>query len=352
NSGNKGYFADNTTNVHSSMRNPHSSQKRYNYGHTTGSTHITLLPNANDKSIAANEPTNNINSERRKRNFVKEETIRKSVEESEQKKIEISSLPIRVSNLQVTDTLADKKFTLNYPQKSKEDKTGKTHKGIPLAYNIDYAFYFPVGRQQYSDLGPRTNTFLTNFAVFPMFRVYLNKKVSVELEPDLGAPQYTASLLVLNNKVNTINGSQAVTSQDSAIIRKLYYVNVPISIHYTVLKNFHVGTGLQFSKLYNGIGMFATKIDSSTNGYHTYIYTSIQNGNLKNTPVYEEIKHSEWRFLVDANYEWKKVIFGIRYNQSFSNFINTPVQAKNSAALFYVRFSDWKNKSAKKLLSE
>ena len=348
NSTNKKYFANKKTNVHSKNKSPNSNQKDNDNGYVKDRIHKAQLLKSTGKNVAVKKQKNNINLDSRKEDFVKEDGINKSDDQPQPQKIEISSSAIRMSKIKITDTLDDKKFAINCPQKAIEDKTNKTHKGIALALGIDYAYFFPVGKQQYSNLGTNgINNFLTNYALIPMFRVYLNKKTYVQLEAEIDAPQYTKSLLVVNNKVNSVNGSQAVSIQDSAIIKKLFYYNLPLSIHYSFFKNFYIGTGLQFSLLTNGVGMFGSKVDSSTNGYSTYIHTSFQNGNLKNDPAFKEIKSNEWRFLFDVNYEWQNIVFGIRYNQALSNFINTPVQAKNSAALFYVRFIFWKNKSAK-----
>jgi hypothetical protein len=129
-----------------------------------------------------------------------------------------------------------------------------------------------------------------------------------------------------------------------------------LSIHYSPFKNFYAGAGLQFSRLTNGVGLFEIKQYSSVNP-NFVIQTNSKIAGFKSNPVYEELKTNEFRFLLDANYQWKNLVLGTRYNQALSKFINVQIsstqvtQARNSSIQLYVRYILWKNKKMKELFA-
>jgi hypothetical protein len=294
-----------------------------------------------------------VNSDIMKEALAKEESIDKNDNFSDPKKIVISFITVRASKIKSADILDEKKTLINRSPENLNDNPNKIHHGVALVAGIGLNQFIPVGGQRYSGLNANgSNNVLTDYAPVPMLNLYFNKKLFVRLEAEINTPQYTRALTVLDKRTNVVNGYQTFTNQDSSILNTLFYFNLPLSIHYSLLKNLFVGAGLQFSMLTNGAGTFASKADSSLNGYNTYIYTSFQKGSLKNTPVYKELKRDEWRFLFDVDYQWKNFVFGVRYSQAVSNFISEPVQEKNSAALIYIRYLIWKNKNAKQLITK
>ncbi len=242
----------------------------------------------------------------------------------------------------------------------RDSAKNKKSKAVALAAGIGMNQLIPIAGQQYSKLNINGNSgVLTDYIPVPMLRLYLSRKLYIQLEAEINSPQFTKYLLLTNDpKTDTVGSSLIVSSQDSAIIRKLFYFNVPVSVHYSPFKNFYVGAGLQFSKLTNSVGTYASRNDTSTNGYSTYLLTSFKTGNLKNDPIHDEIKQSEWRFLFDVNYKWRNLELGLRYTQAFGNFIDSQisgtqvVQARNSSAKFYLRYILWNNKRAQKIFSK
>ena len=66
-----------------------------------------------------------------------------------------------------------------------------------------------------------------------------------------------------------------------------------------------------------------------------------------------QFKSSDWRYLLDLNYTWKKYSIGTRYTAGLNNYINThangnmlEVKDKNKAIQVYVRMNvlDWRKK--------
>lgn len=108
------------------------------------------------------------------------------------------------------------------------------------------------------------------------------------------------------------------------------------------------GQGLQYSRLTNGVGVFNSNYN--TNGVDSL---ASETKSVKGDSVYREIKTHEFRFLADANYNWRHFIFGLRYNQALSKFIHVEVspgqitQARNSSLQLYLRYILWDHRRKK-----
>ena len=216
--------------------------------------------------------------------------------------------------------------------------------------------FFTVGGQQQSSFnsGGITGT-LGDYIPVPMGRYYFNPKLYVQLEAQINTPQYTKkNLVAVSTPVDSIGATitgATITVQKSVSINKLFYFNVPLSVHYTVFDHLDLGGGLQYSRLTNGVGIF-------NNNYNTGGTDSLstETKSFKGDSVYREIKTHEFRFLVDANYTWEHFIFGIRYNQALSKFIHVEIspgqitQARNSSLQLYLRYILWDGRKKKALL--
>jgi hypothetical protein len=216
--------------------------------------------------------------------------------------------------------------------------------------------FFSVGGQQASswNSGGITGT-LGDYIPVPMVRYYFHPKLYVQLEVQINTPQYTKKNLVAVStpvdSIGTTTGGALITVQKSVSINKLFYFNIPLSLHYTVFGHLDIGTGLQYSRLTNGIGVFNNNFD--TGGTASL---STETKSFKGDSVYQKIKTHEFRFLVDVNYNWKHFIVGIRYNQALSKFIHVEIspgqitQARNSSLQLYLRYILWDGRKKKPLL--
>jgi hypothetical protein len=285
---------------------------------------------------------------------VSDELNKAKASEKEVQKIGISALVIQMAKRAMPDSLDPKMFTLNLLQKNLENNGKKRRTTLALAAGIGINQFFPIYGQFYSGINPEgQKSNLADYTPIPMLRIYFSKKIYLEVESEFNAPQFVKNdLTVTKGTTNTISSSVIFTARDSAKIQKLFYFDAPLSIHYSLFRNFYLGAGVQFSKLNNGAGFVFNRNDSSINGHYTYIYTSESIGNLNSSATYNEMKKNEWRFLIDINYQWKDLSLGIRFNQSISNFISSPAQEKNRAAVFYLRYTLWENRNCKSLLAK
>jgi hypothetical protein len=237
----------------------------------------------------------------------------------------------------------------------KEDSSNKErHDGFMVGIGLNQ--FFTVGSQQPSSYnsGGITGT-LGDYIPVPMVRYYFNPKLYVQLEAQINTPQYTRKNLVAQStpvdSIGTTTGGGAITLQQTVSINKLFYFNVPLSVHYTVFDRLDLGAGLQYSRLTNGVGVFNQNY--SAGGVDSFATAT---KSFKGDSIYKEIKTQEFRFLVDANYTWKRFILGVRYNQALSKFIHVEIspgqitQARNSSLQLYLRYILWDGRKKKALL--
>jgi len=209
--------------------------------------------------------------------------------------------------------------------------------------------FFPLGGQQSAYNSDGTSGTLSDYIPVPVLRYYFNRKLYVQLEAQINTPQATKKNLVISAPppdTSTLSGQRIASS---ASIQRLFYFNVPLSIHYTVFDHLDIGTGLQFSRLTNAIGSFDTTITPAVivNGPALTTVSSKAVKSFKGDALYQQIKSDEVRFLLDMSYTYQHVILGLRYNQALSKFVDIQVapgqiaQGRNSSLQLYGRYILW-----------
>ena len=208
--------------------------------------------------------------------------------------------------------------------------------------------FFTIGGQQAShyNSGGISGT-LGDYIPVPMVRYHFNRKFFIQLEAQFNSPQYTGkNLLISLPPLDSL--SPTVRRQSSVLIKKLFYFNVPLSLHYNIFRGLDLGAGIQLSRLSNGIGLFQDRtINIGPGGIPDSLSASSKS--FKGDTLYKKIKTTELRALLDASYTQGRFIFGIRYNQALSQFIHVQVapgqitQARNSSLQLYLRYVLWDN---------
>ncbi len=271
--------------------------------------------------------------------------------------IEITSAAIKFPNSKKTIDRADSVMKKQKAiSKVKNDSSVKKAiradsiqdaKGLLLALGLNQ--FFPVGNQEKSNFNSSgTSGGIGDYIPVPVARYYLHKWLYFQTELQFNTPQYTKTLLASQTTLG--NGSGVDTSK-SVFIKKLFYFNIPVSVHYSPLKNFYIGGGLQYSMLTNGVALFQNAKASAQNPVilpaNDTLLISAKLASFKNNPAYRELKTYEFRFLFDINYQWKPLTLGLRYNQAFTNFINVHVsnvtitQAHNASLQLFLRYTIW-----------
>jgi hypothetical protein len=214
--------------------------------------------------------------------------------------------------------------------------------------------FFRIGGQQASSFNSDglTGT-LGDYIPVPMIRYYFDNRLYVQLEAQINTPQYIKKDVVITAEVNdtTTDPTESITS--SVSVNKLFYFDLPLSIHYNLMGHFDLGAGLQFSRLTNGVGNFNQQIYSRASGALQSDSAGVKS--FKGDSLFKKIKTGEFRFLIDANYTWKHFIGGIRYNRALSDYIHVKIsatqqvtQARNSSLQLYLRYILWDGRKKKK----
>jgi hypothetical protein len=246
---------------------------------------------------------------------------------------------------------------ITFAKPNKATTRNKHSNGLALAAGLGLNQFFSIGGQQASGYNSNgTSNGVTDYIPVPMARLYFNKKTYIQVEAQFNTPQYTKNLLAKQVTTTDSLGTIPSSSQQSIFIKKLFYFNLPVSLHYSPMNNLYIGAGVQYARLSNGVGLFQnTKLGQGTTPDST-IFSKI--GSFKTDPVYKELKTTEWRFLLDANYQLNNWVLGIRYNQALRNFINITIssnqitQSRNSSLQLYLRYTIWNSKKTKAIFSK
>jgi len=248
-------------------------------------------------------------------------------------------------------TLAQKRADSVAAAGKKADSMQADHKGWVAGIGLNQ--FFSVDQQEQSNYNSSGTTGgIRDYIPVPMIRYYFSKKLFVQLEAQFNTPQYTKKdLLASESKVDTMTIPTAKL-QSVLYIKKLFYFNLPLSVHYSPFPNFYVGAGLQFSRLTNGVGLFQEKASPRLSiGTDTIKSSKVQS--FKNDTTYQKMKTTELRLLLDLSYTYKRFIIGARYNRALSNFIDVRVsdtqvtQSRNSSIQVYLRYILWDGRKKK-----
>ena len=242
-----------------------------------------------------------------------------------------------------------KQDTKKAPDGKKTPERDSTERGWTAGLGINQ--FFTIGGQEKSNYNSSGTTGgLSDYIPVPVIRYYFNPKLFVQLEAQFNAPQYTKKDFVVSHPPLDTT-SPVLYHQTSVQIKKLFYLNLPLSIHYSPFPDFYIGTGLQFSRLSNGIGLFEN--NSFTPG-STDTLKSARTQSFRGDTIYRHIKTQEFRLLLDLSYNYKKFVLGLRYNRALSNFINIRIsatqiaQSRNSSLQLYLRYNFWDNRKKRR----
>ena len=188
------------------------------------------------------------------------------------------------------------------------------------------------GQQVWTNRSGGFNSPIEDYIPVPSVRYYLNPRLYLQAEARIHAPQYTRKDLEF---LYVIADSSATVHLIGPIpIKKLFYLQVPLSIHYSPFRNWSVGLGLQYSRFNSGL-----------------TYTEDTAGNraepIKDYPNVH-IRSSEFRGLVSVDYTFKKWMLGLSYDAALTRFINyelngpsvyaPAVQGRNNSLQVYLRY--------------
>lgn len=213
-----------------------------------------------------------------------------------------------------------------------------------LAMGFTLPLAFPLGDQRAMgyNLWAGHNT-VSDYLPSPHLQYHLSGKTFLQTEAQLIAPQFIRSTL-LEYTVKPLGPGSYTTN--AVYAKKLYYFNLPVSIHHSPFPGFYMGTGIQFSSMISGVALSEErKWTSGNNVLVKETYSRFRNDSLS-----QRINSNEFRLLLDANYFFNRFTVGLRYNQALSNYLSfrlspaTPYTFdKNRALQFYLRYNLWES---------
>jgi hypothetical protein len=210
----------------------------------------------------------------------------------------------------------------------------------------DGEHYTVDGQTKYGWTSSDGKTLLADHLPGAYARLYMGDRWYVEAGIRLYSPQYTRSV-----KIDSLGGTTSVSNvvnvSDTVVtIKKLYYTDIPVTVHFRVVAGLYVGVGLQYSRLWDGAAIQNITSFSSGGGV-----TTGPNGafdlDLKDIPhSFDQIKKSDWRVLLDVSYYWRRLSAGMRYQQGISPYTESPltggIRPRNSSFNVYLSYDIWK----------
>lgn len=176
-------------------------------------------------------------------------------------------------------------------------------------------------------------------------RIEKGSKWFIEAEFRYGAAQKVKDFSY--SRKTQLDDSAQVLSSTSYRLRKTYYHQLPVSFNYYVLPKLSVGAGMVYSRFQ---GAVSEKIITRTNLQTETKTVTTEVVNLKHfndSFLYKTQLH----LLVQAEYHWKRFIFGLRYTRDLQPYITftTPEggvrSQRNQALQAMIRFRLWRSKT-------
>ena len=253
------------------------------------------------------------------------------------------------------DLFPDK--TANKKTAHKKSNPFSTNEDKTFAFGLSLPMGFPIGDQEplayNSNAGVNT---ISDYIPSPHFQYHFNNKTYIQAGLQFRAPQFIHPLLLYQSQVMYQQGPSLVEMITNITARKLYYFNVPITIYHSPLKNFYMGTGLQYSNLVSGVAQYeqVEKKYSPVGPPQEYLVKNYFT-KFKNDSLSSRLNGSEVRLLVDMSYYWGRFTVGLQYSQAFNNYVSIQVNPplspyvfdKNKSLQFYLRYNIWEDKKRK-----
>ena len=230
--------------------------------------------------------------------------------------------------------------------KTRSTRAGKRRQDRSFAFGLSLPLAFPLGDQKALsyNFNAGANT-VSDYIPAPHVQYRLSKNTYLQTELQFIAPQYIRPILLYEQRSQAAGNYMVY---NSVYARKLYYFNLPVGIHHSPFQNFYLGTGLQFSSLLSGVGLYE-ETKRTMNGQPVSLlnehYARLGGDSLSN-----RMNRAEVRLMLEANYYFNRFTFGLRYNQAFNNYVNFRLDNmspytfdKNKALQFYLRYNLWED---------
>ena len=228
-----------------------------------------------------------------------------------------------------------------------------------------FNYHMPLNEQDFSTLnlkGKKGN--LVDYLPSVYIQYHLNDKLYLQSEVQYSSPQHTPNH-VLFDEWNNMTTHQK--EENLVYLDKLYYLNIPITLHYSPFKNIQLGSGIQVSHLVKSIltdeqavwqnGMEGwQKTIVNTQVYSKSPGTKSSTGSMpaRVDTALQSFKSNDLRMVMDANYNLGKLNVGFSFNIGLTNYLNSKagvhsiqIKDRNEDLKIYLRYKLWDQRKKK-----
>lgn len=208
----------------------------------------------------------------------------------------------------------------------------------------------PVNGQKavpYSSSGRKGS--LGDYIPSAYFRLY-HKRKFLQVEFKYGAPQYTRDVAYQKTVIST-DSSSGISVANVNHVKKTYYHQLPVSIHYIPVPNLSIGAGVVWNKFQSAVVEQQTRsfrgnveIDSGGAAIPSKLLTL-------NSDSATSFSKSYLQFMVEAQYNWRRFSFGARYAFGLQPYLTFTSPAtgqqqneKNASLNIFIRYELWRSK--------
>jgi hypothetical protein len=209
------------------------------------------------------------------------------------------------------------------PGKGK-NASGKGLDGPQWAAGIEAGKVFPLGGQSANNYGSngKANA-LGDYLPSLYIDYYPTKDLFLEARLAYHSPQYTHTQVIDSSGSDSshLPGWQNYRQSNSNTLKKLFYNDLGLSLHYRVYDHFWVSAGLQLSMLSGGAGYTQLVMHPTFPGGVDTAFPGNVFALKDSSSAYDKLKKIEWRGFVGLDYTWRRWALGLRYQQAFQSYL-------------------------------
>ena len=216
----------------------------------------------------------------------------------------------------------------------------RNKRGLWMTAGLTLLQNAPLGNQVIYDYNINGKGDLaSDYIPAPYFQYFLRSNLYVAVALRWNSPQYTPSLPIDSPRMETGPKQTVFTT---STLQKLYYTDLPLTIGYSPLAHLFLGGGIQYSGLRGGF-VYQRIVSYDSVSLLPIVYRT---GTLsKRMEETLQLRRTDWRVLLEANYYWNRFSLGLRYQQALGDFRRTGGSGeKNNALGFYLQYNLWEHR--------
>jgi len=223
----------------------------------------------------------------------------------------------------------------------KED--GKHHYSFSAGFALDQLI--PINGQKsnpYNNLGRKS--FWGDYIPSIYLRIYRDQKWFFQSEFRYGAPQYTKDVIYIPKKI--IDTSGTTTTYSRSRLKKTFYNEIPLSVHYFILPKFSAGAGVTINTFKSALVQRDVHLANTVNQSDSLVATSL----VSQTKADSNFAKTYVQALIEAQYQWRRFSIGARYSFGLQPYLTFTLpggerrKEKNSAVQLLIGFEIWNDK--------